>query len=218
MATIRARIASNKLSLLTHIDSRKALYAGRVIEYTTTFIDHLEIRAIKEVGGHVISSRDLQNWPEHRIAADEGIMALFASNKKWTHVKFGLDCYRVDLTIEEGYGTSNYSVPQTPKMDYIHLLYVAEMIGQDFGVMHGQPWPAITDITYPDALAIITAGGGHELHVKVRTGCLVQWQPLATIAATFPVQSREETERYTTSAGDTIAKLVGIGINAWLRR
>lgn len=213
MATINARIDSSKLNNLQIVNSNRAMYNGRQIDYTTTFMDHLEIRAIREANGHTISARELREWPDYRIAQDEGIMALFASNKKWKALKFGIDCYTVDLQVVQG-----HTEPKETE-DLAHLLYSIELMASGFAYVSGGVFSEIREIGYHDAINLASSGSAGSLRVKVRLGNLEMWAPVLDVVATIPRQPRPSVSEATyATAGETIARIVGIGMAAWLNR
>jgi hypothetical protein len=211
--TIHARIDSSKLSNLRQINSNRAEYNGRQIDYTTTFTNHLEIRAIREPNGHTISARELQQWPDFRIAQDEAIMALFASNKKWTSLKFGIETHKVDLQVVQG-----HTEPQATE-DLAHLLYAIELMGSGFAYESGGIFSEIRSISYHDAINMASGGSAANLRVKVRLGNLEMWCPILDVVANIPRQLRPTVSDSTyATAGETIARIVGIGMAALLRR
>ncbi|MNY25258.1 hypothetical protein D3C86_1590290 [compost metagenome] len=216
MANINAQITLQEATRLVLIDTRRASFDGRTIEFTTSYYDHLEIRAIREANGHIVSSRDLGNWPEHRIAADKGIMALFASNKKWKSLKLNLNCYRVKLDIVD----EVHARVMSKQADILHLVEVVELISHGFGYMSTGVFAAMAEISRDGVLAAVYAGDVSQIHVKVRVGALELWQPLAHVAAAIPRRQHQPVreEVITTSAGDVIGALLGAGMSAWLNR
>jgi hypothetical protein len=218
MATINAQITAQEANRLVFLDSRRASYDGRVIEFTTTYIDHLEIRAIREANGNTVSSRELAGWPEHRIANDKGIMALFASNKKWKQIKMWMECYKVKLDIvDQAQVTYRGSSSQE---ELLHWVETANLIGYGFGMMSGGPWSSMTDISLHDALGMIYGGAHSQLHVKIRVGSLEMYQPFTHVAAQCPRREHEPVreEVITTTAGEVIGALLGAGLTAWMGR
>ncbi|ARV77178.1 hypothetical protein FDI21_gp007 [Pseudomonas phage Noxifer] len=213
MTTIHARIDSSKLSNLRMISSNRAEYNGRQIDFTTTFTNHLEIRAIRELNGHTVSASELRNWPDYRVAQDEGIMALFASNKKWTSLKFGIDTHKVDLQVVQG-----HSEPKETE-DLAHLLYCIELMADGFAYESGGVFSEIRQIGYHDAINLASTGSASSLRVKTRLGQLEFWAPVLDVVANIPRQRRPSvSESNYATAGETIARIVGIGMAALLRR
>lgn len=213
MATIHARIDASKLSNLRMVNSNRAEYNGRQIDFTTTFMDHLEIRAIRELNGHTVSASELRNWPDYRIAQDEAIMALFASNKKWTSLKFGIDRYKVDLQVVQG-----HSEPKETE-ELAHLLYCIELMADGFAYESSGVFSEISQISYHEAINLASAGSATSLRVKTRLGQLEFWAPVLDVVSNIPRQPRPSVSESTYStAGETIARIVGIGMAALLKR
>ncbi|MNL17176.1 hypothetical protein D3C87_1382550 [compost metagenome] len=193
-------------------------YDGRTIEYSTTFIDHLEIKGIRETNGSVVSARELANWPEHRIANDKGLMALFASNKKWKQIKLWMECYKVKLEIVDR--TQPTYQGSNNQAELLHWVETANLIGHGFGMMSGGVWASMVDISLHDALGMIYGGAQSQLHVKIRVGSLEMYQPFTHVAAQCPRREHEPVreEIITTTAGEVIGALLGAGLTAWMGR
>lgn len=220
--TIHATINSAILNELQTINSNRVMFRGRQIDYTTTFFDCLEIRAIREPSGHVVSVNELRSWSDARIAQDEGIMALFASNRKWKKLKFGIDQHSVEIGIVTALAGSrmpshNAAASLDPEI-MAHLMYAVDMMGSGFRHQTGGTFPTETELSKQQMVLMISTGDYNNLYVKTRVGNLEMWVPLLQAAACVPQRPVQNDNRTYEVAGDVIAKLFTAAVSAWARR
>lgn len=223
MTTVRATINSSIMNELQMINSNRAVFRGRQIDFTTTFFDHLEIRAIREANGYVVNVNELRGWPTSRIANDEGIMALFASNTKWKKLKFGIDTMNVDLTVVNG--VASVSTGYNPDAKYsldpetmAHLMYAADMMDGGFAYETSGHFGSIREIRKHEATLMISTGDVSNLRVKTRVGNLELWVPLLQAAMCVPQRPVQNDHSTYESSGETLARLFGAALAAWSTR
>lgn len=221
--TIHATINSAILNELQILNSNRAVFRSRQIDYTTTFFDCLEIRAIREPSGHIVTARELQSWPDYRIAQDEGIMALFASNKKWKKLKFGIDQYCVEIGVVTDLArprtSSHGSAPSLDPDTMAHLMYAVDLMGSGFGYEETSGhFGGIEELSKSQFVLMISTGDVHALRVKTRYGMLELWVPLMVAAAGVPRRPVRDDSRDYAAAGETIARIFGAALAAWSAR
>jgi hypothetical protein len=223
MTTVRATINSSIMNELQMVNANRAMFRGRQIDFTTTFFDHLEIRAIREANGYVVNINELRGWPTSRVANDEGIMALFASNTKWKKLKFGIDTMNVDLTVVNGVASvsTGYSTEAKYSIDpetMAHLMYAVDLMDGGFAYETTGHFGSIREIRKHEATLMVSTGAVSNLRVKTRVGNLELWVPLLQAALCVPQRPVQNDHRSYETTGDVIAKLFTVALSAWGRR